>query len=65
MTMPLRKVDDKESWIKKPEDTCRHPEHDPPNMIVLDPGAYEYTCPSCGKVTRFYVPQGPRMVCEK
>ncbi len=26
---------------------CKHPEHDPPKHIVLDPGVYEYQCPAC------------------
>lgn len=34
---------------------CRHPEHDPPSMIVLDPGTYEHTCPGCQKKTVFHV----------
>ena len=34
---------------------CRHPEHDPPNMMVFEPGIYEHTCPACGHVTRFVV----------
>ena len=26
---------------------CRHPEHEPPSMIVLTPGIYEHECPRC------------------
>lgn len=26
---------------------CRHPEHNPPGMIVLSPGIYEHECPGC------------------
>lgn len=29
--------------------TCFHREHDPPSMIVLEPGIYEHVCPSCGR----------------
>jgi hypothetical protein len=39
--MTLRKISD-----EKPP--CRHPEHNPPTRIVLEPGTYEHTCPGCG-----------------
>lgn len=42
--------------IKDVEQPCLHPEHNPPMHIYLAAGAYEYTCPSCGKVTTFTVP---------
>ena len=35
---------------------CMSPEHNPPSHIVLEPGDYEYTCPSCGRVVNFSVP---------
>lgn len=38
--------------IPKP---CYHPEHNPPTMIVLEPGVYRHTCPQCGHVTEFSV----------
>ena len=41
--------------------TCNHPNHDPPNMIVLEPGVYEHECPSCGNKRRIVVPHGPRL----
>lgn len=34
---------------------CMHPEHNPPNMIVFDPGVYEHTCPACGAKMIFTV----------
>jgi hypothetical protein len=34
---------------------CRHPAHNPPTMIVLPPGKYEYTCPGCGHAVTFIV----------
>ena len=46
--MSLRKIADE----PKP---CRHPQHDPPTMIVLDPGTYEHTCPGCGRRKIFRV----------
>jgi len=50
----LRKIRDFE-----PQETCTSPEHNPPNMIVLSPGEYEYTCPKCGHTQRFFVqPKG-------
>lgn len=46
--MPLRKIADEEV-------PCRHPEHNPPSMMVLEPGTYEHTCPGCHKKTVFRV----------
>jgi len=43
--------------IGEPEPICLDPEHDPPGSIVLDPGKYKYTCPSCGKESVFEIPQ--------
>jgi len=57
--MPLKKLDDPGYW--KSAEPCPHPEHNPPNMIVLEPGRYEYTCPGCGRVTLFIVPERPRL----
>lgn len=31
--------------------TCRHPEHNPPNMMVY--GVWEHTCPACGAKQTF------------
>lgn len=42
--------------IAEPKPPCLHPEHNPPNSIVLSPGTYKHTCPSCGHVTVFTVP---------
>lgn len=43
--------------IKEPnhQEICISREHNPPTMIVLSPGTYEYTCPNCGHKTRFVV----------
>ena len=31
---------------------CRHPEHEPPNMLVIPEGMiYRHVCPGCGKTT--------------
>lgn len=38
-----------------PSKPCMHPEHNPPGMCVFEPGAYEHTCPGCGKKTIFVV----------
>ena len=45
--MSLRKLADSPIW------------HFPPSMIVLDPGNYEHTCPGCGRITLFIVPDRP------
>jgi hypothetical protein len=44
----LRKIGDSEQ-------VCLSPEHNPPSHIVLEPGTYEYVCPSCGKRIEFIV----------
>lgn len=49
--MPTKRIAElKESWAP-----CRDPEHDPPTMVVWEPGVYEHTCPSCGKRQVFTV----------
>lgn len=35
---------------------CQHPEHNPPSMIVLEPGIYEHVCPGCGRKQMVIVP---------
>jgi hypothetical protein len=46
--MPFRKLPDAVKKWQEGYQPCRHPEHNPPNMIVLEDGAWEYTCPGCG-----------------
>lgn len=41
--MPTRKIAD--AW--KPSPPCPHPEHEPPSMVLLQPGTYEHECPVC------------------
>jgi hypothetical protein len=43
------------------EHICRHPDHDPPTMIVLQPGIYEHKCPACGQ--KQIVVQPPKPTC--
>lgn len=43
--------------ISEPDPPCRHPEHLPPSHMVFPPGTWKHTCPACGKVTVFKVPQ--------
>lgn len=54
--MPLEKIGD---VPLRP--LCRHPEHKPPNAIVLEPGRYRHTCPGCKNEIVFVVPQGPTL----
>lgn len=45
-----------------PEDkVCRNPEHNPPGMIVYEPGIYKHTCPGCGTSCQFTVQARPTM----
>lgn len=55
--MPTRKISNDEQIF------CRHPEHNPPGMMVFSPGAYEHTCPACKKITVFRV-TGTYMTCD-
>lgn len=34
---------------------CRHPEHNPPNMMVYIDGVWEHVCPACGVRQMFTV----------
>lgn len=48
----------KQSGLKKISDVkrpCTASNHNPPSMIVLSPGVYEYTCPNCGLTQKFGV----------
>jgi hypothetical protein len=42
--------------IRDSKPPCLSPSHNPPSHIVLEPGDYEYVCPSCGQRTTFTVP---------
>jgi hypothetical protein len=44
---------------------CQSPEHNPPAQLVLEPGLYEHTCPRCGRVMQFSVPQKNTFVVGK
>jgi hypothetical protein len=35
----------------------QHPEHSPPDHIVLPPGRHVWECPSCGYLTTIYIQQ--------
>lgn len=50
--MPTRKIADLPDSVLKP---CYHPEHNPPSMIVYEPGVWEHKCPGCGHVVEFSV----------
>ena len=55
--MPLRRIgplyDPKNLWNR--EFLCQHPEHNPPTMILLEPGIYEHECPACHRKLVFTV----------
>ena len=52
--MPLKKLPDDTAWYIK-LGPCDSPEHNPPNMIYLEPGTYEHTCPQCKRAVVFKV----------
>jgi hypothetical protein len=35
---------------------CKDRQHNPPSAIVLKPGIYEWSCPSCGHKVRINIP---------
>lgn len=41
--------------IGEVERPCLHPEHNPPSMVVWEPGVYQHTCPACGAKITFTV----------
>lgn len=45
----------REGWTMPHRRPCFHPEHNPPQHIVLAPGIYEHECPACGHKTIFTV----------
>lgn len=58
--MPTEKIADfdpcKDNGTWRPlRKVCRHPEHDPPTMMVFSPGVWKHTCPACGRSTTFTV----------
>jgi len=61
--MTLRKIDEEiyDRWKFAGQHMCRHPEHNPPTMIVLEPGLYEHTCPACGKKIIFREHEKPTL----
>ena len=54
----IRRLADAGQWLRP----CRHPEHDPPEMLCYPPGRYEHRCPSCGSTARFSVVR-PVLAC--
>jgi len=41
------------------EKPCICPEHYPPIRVTLEPGQHLWRCPSCGEVTKIFVPETP------
>jgi hypothetical protein len=54
--MPTRKIGEVVETRR-----CYDTSHDPPSMMVWEPGVYEHTCPSCGKKQTFVVGHGPTL----
>jgi hypothetical protein len=43
-----------------PNETCMHPEHNPPTHMVYTDGIWRHVCPGCGYTQTFTV-RNPRM----
>jgi hypothetical protein len=44
-----------EPYEPPPNESCNHPEHNPPNMMVIPQGQrYRHVCPSCGQMVILY-----------
>lgn len=56
--MALRRLPDQARRLMK-QDLCVHPQHEPPIMMQLEPGSYEWSCPACANVISFVVPERP------
>jgi hypothetical protein len=50
--MPTRKINPTESVQPVP---CFDADHNPPSMMVYEPGTYEHTCSGCKRVIIFTV----------
>lgn len=51
-------------WSVKP--ACQHPEHNPPNMIVIPQGKkLVHECPACGEVQVVYAADRGTLLCNK
>lgn len=51
--MPIKKLSD---WKDKFTPDCSDPEHEPPSILHLEPGLYEYICPRC-RLTKIFTVQ--------
>jgi len=52
--MSTRKLDEP----KLNKEQCHNPEHDPPKMMVFEPGSYEHECPGCKMKQYFRINKG-------
>lgn len=43
-------------WKCERKKICLSPRHNPPSHMVLDSGKYKWTCPDCGEVQIFEIP---------
>lgn len=55
--MPTRKISDDQDTRPR-----RHPNHDPPNMRVFEPGLYEHECPGRRYMRSFSSTMMPRLI---
>lgn len=49
----------------QPIKVCRHPGHNPPSMIYLEPGIYEHQCPGCKKTQQVIITAKPMLSAKK
>lgn len=56
---PTRRLPDGERPAWNSIRQCQDPDHNPPSMMVWEPGTYEHTCPRCGMKMQFTVPPKP------
>lgn len=47
-------ANEQSQWYVNNED-CSHPEHDPPQHMVLKPGTHVWICPGCGNEQKIIV----------
>lgn len=51
--MPFRQIEK----YKCDKDECMSSEHNPPTLVYLQPGKWEWTCPQCGYSQVLIVPK--------
>ncbi len=55
--MPLRRLSTRPGYVP-PKVECRAPGHEPPKLLRIGVGTWEWTCPACRQAIVFSVLEG-------